>query len=173
MNVKLSKRFYLFSVVFGLLLGAFFSSVLIRPIAKSFVEPVDRSTYVYPSGKPNEYEYNNAVLKARDEASDKVSPFILLLGGALFVFLFVVVGRKRQPSRIDQEGVYVWDWFGKKKHLWSDFQDRSVIKVNSTGVKVAKFEQFHFTTGVVSVNTNRLEDGDVVLNKMSEMVRKA
>jgi hypothetical protein len=46
-----------------------------------------------------------------------------------------------QAQSIDEEGVYAWSWFSKKRHLWSNFQDKSIIKVKSTGMKVAKFEK--------------------------------
>ncbi|KXK45119.1 MAG: hypothetical protein UZ10_BCD003002270 [Bacteroidetes bacterium OLB10] len=172
-NVKLSKRFYTFSIVFGLLLGALFSSILIRPIAKNFIKNVDKSLYTYRDGSPDTFAYSKAKLDARASAEGKVAPFVLIVGGVLFVLVFVIVGRHRQPASLNEEGVYVWNWLGKKHHLWKNYQDKSIIKVKSTGLNVSRFEQFHFSTGTVSVNTKRLENGEEVLLKMDKMTNKA
>jgi hypothetical protein len=173
MSIKLSKRFYIFSIVSGLLFGALFSLLLIRPIAKNFMQEIDKSKYTYRDGSHDSYAYSNAVFAERDAAQGKVAPFIMLLGGALCSFIFVVIGRHRQPVSLNEEAVYAWNWFGKKQHLWANYQDKSIIQVKSTGVKLAKFEQFHFSTGTVSVNTKRLENGDVVLFQMDKMTTKA
>lgn len=173
MKIKLSKRFYIFSIIFGLLLGALFSSPLIRPLAKNFIKDVDESMYTYPSGEPNTSAYFNAVMDARDAAESAVAPFVLLVGGIFFVLVFILVGRHRQPVSIDEDGVYVWNWFGKKQHLWANYQDKSIIHAKSVGLKVAKFEQFHFSTGTVSLKTKRLQHGEDVLVKMYKMTNKA
>jgi len=171
-HVKLSKRFYIFSIVFGLLFGALFSSLLIRPIAKNFIKEVDKSKYTYKDGSPDDYSYNNAVFAERDIAEGKVAPLVRIVGGVFFVLVFVIIGRHRQPVRINEEGVYVWNWLGKKQHFWSNFQDKSIIKVKSTGIKLARFEQFQFSTGTVSVSTKRLENGEEALFQMDKMTNK-
>lgn len=173
LNVRLSKRFYIFSIIIGLIFGALFSALLIRPIAKNFTKEVDKSMYKYRDGSPDEFAYSNAVFDARASAEGKVAPFALLGGGLLFVFAFVIIGRHRMPARLNDEGVYVWNWLGKKQHLWTNYQDKSIIKVNATGLNVSKFEQFHFSTGTVSVNTKRLENGNEVLLKMDKMTNQA
>jgi hypothetical protein len=173
LNVKLSKRFYIFSIVSGLLFGALSSTLLIRPIAKNFTEDIDESLYKYRDGSPDTYSHSKAVFAARDSAEAKVGPFIILAGGVLFIFIFIIVGRHRQPISLNNNGVYVWNWFGKKLHLWTDYTDKSIINVKSTGIKLSRFEQFHFSTGTVSVNTKRLENGEEVLMEMDKMTNKA
>lgn len=172
MSIKLSNRFYIFAIIFGLLLGAFVSALFIRPIAKNFIQDVDRSLYTYPSGEPDSFAYSNAVFDARDTAESKVTPFILIAGGVFFVLVFVIIGRHRQPVSINKDGVYVWHWFGKKQHLWANYQDKSIIRVKTTGIKLSRFEQFHFLTGTVSVNTNRLQNGEEVLFKIDTITKK-
>jgi len=173
-SVKLSSNFYLLSILTGILLGILIAYPIANMMIKGKAKSAANSISYYDStGHVNQEaqkQHEEKYAAALSEGKSSTLPIMLVAGALLFSILFVIVGRHRQPVSIDDNGIDVYNWFGKRRHLWTNFQDKTIIKVKSTGVKVAAFEQFHFSTGTVSVKTNRLNNGDVVLNYINDKI---